>query len=138
MSLKIYCTNPSWRNPSLFIMCRNYFREDVFGGILILSWALLKAQAIGMQSTCVTMNRNVIHLNELEFLSPKDIFCLVWLVLEEIFKCLQCIFAILLLSSLGKGMTLYLHKLLSPLPKDTFCQVWFKLAHWFLSGREDF
>ena len=44
---------------------------------MILSGALPKAQTIGMQITCVTMNRKVIHLDELEFPLPKDIFCLV-------------------------------------------------------------
>ena len=51
-----------------------------------------------------------LHLNKIESPSPKDALCQVWLheigpvVLERIFKFLQCIFAILLLSPLEKGL----------------------------------
>ena len=51
---------------------------------------------------------------------------------DKIFKVCQCIFAILLLSPLRKGMALHLNKLKSPSPKDALCQVWLKLAQWFL------
>ena len=50
----------------------------------------------------------VLYSNELEFPSSKDALCQVWLifgpmVLKKIFIVCQCIFAISLLSPLGKG-----------------------------------
>jgi hypothetical protein len=54
------------------------------------------------------------------------------LVLEKkILKNFQCIFTLSLLSPLGEGLSLPLHKHESPLPKDDLCQVWLKLAQWF-------
>ena len=47
----------------------------------------------------------------------------------------QCVFAISLLSPLGKGRALYLNKLESPSPKDDLCQVWLNLTKWFLRRR---
>ena len=56
-------------------------------------------------------------------------------VLEKIFEFCQCIFAILILSPLGKGMVIYLNKLESPLLKDALCQVWLRLAKRFWRRR---
>jgi hypothetical protein len=53
------------------------------------------------------------------------------LVLEKIFKNVQCIFTLLLLSLLGEGYPLHLNNLESPPPKDDLCKVWIKLAQWF-------
>jgi hypothetical protein len=53
------------------------------------------------------------------------------LVLEKIFENFQCIFTLLLLSPLGKGLSPSLNKLESPPLKDELCQVWLKLAQWF-------
>ena len=49
-------------------------------------------------------------------------------VLEKIFKFLQCIFTTLYLSPPGKGVALHLSKLQSPSLMNAFCQVWLKLA----------
>ena len=142
MNLKIYCTNPSLKNPSLISMCENYFAEDflkflIGGTILIFQLGFAKCPGYTCRYADILCyyEQKVIHLNELEFRSPKDTLCLVWLILthwfwsRKIFKCLQCIFAISLLSPLGKGMTVQLQKLESTLPKDTFCQVWLNLVH---------
>ena len=57
-------------------------------------------------------------------------------ILEKtIFKVRQCIFAISLLSLLGKERTLHSNKHESPIPKDALCQVWLNLAQWFLISR---
>ena len=69
----------------------------------------------------------VLHLNKLEFPSPKDVFVpsLVEIGLvvlkKKTYRVRQCIFAILFLSPLGKGVALHLNKLESPLPKDALC-----------------
>ena len=122
-------------------MCENYFAEDFFkfligGTILIFQLGFAKCPGYTCRYADILCyyEQKVIHLNELEFRSPKDTLCLVWSILthwfwsRKIFKCLQCIFAISLLSPLGKGMTVQLQKLESTLPKDTFCQVWFEFC----------
>ena len=81
----------------------------------------------------------VIHLNKLEFPSPTDTLCKVWLKLTQLFwrrRFLNFInvpgifafFCYHLPSE--KGAILHCNKLSSPLPKNGFCKVWFKLAHW--------
>jgi hypothetical protein len=57
------------------------------------------------------------------------------LVLEKIFKNIQCICTRLLLSPLGEGQS-PLFELEFPSPKDDLCQVWLNLAQWF--WRQDF
>ena len=61
-------------------------------------------------------------------------------VLEiKIFRFRQCIFAISILSPLGKGCDpSFKNKLESPSLKDTFCQSWLKLAQWFWRRRNFF
>ena len=50
---------------------------------------------------------------------------------EKIFKLCQCIFRYFILSTLVRGVALYLNKLEFPLPKDPLCRVWLKLAQRF-------
>jgi hypothetical protein len=58
------------------------------------------------------------------------------LVLEKkIFKKIQCIFTLLLLSPLGEGQFPSFEQFLSPPHKDDLCQVWLKLAQWFWRRR---
>ena len=52
-------------------------------------------------------------------------------VQENILKFRQCIFAISLISPLGKGLALHLYKLQSSSPKEELYSVWLKLAQWF-------
>jgi hypothetical protein len=50
---------------------------------------------------------------------------------KEIFKNVQCIFTLSLLSPLGEGLCPSFEKLEFPSPKDDLCQVWLKLVQWF-------
>ena len=54
---------------------------------------------------------------------------------KKIFKFCQSIFAILLLSPLGKERDIHLNTFESSSPKDALCQVWLKLSQWFLRRR---
>ena len=79
----------------------------------------------------------VLHLNELEFPSHKDVLCQVWLKLVQWFWRRRFFNFVNVFSLLRnylpfeKGGALHLNKLESPLPKDALCQVWLKLAQWF-------
>ena len=82
------------------------------------------------------------HLNKLEFPSPKDDLCQVWLKLAQWFwrrRFLKFINVFSLFRNylpLEKSKArLHLKKLESPSPKNAVCQVWLKLAHWFWSRR---
>ena len=78
-----------------------------------------------------------LHLNKLEFPSPKDDLYQVWLKLAQWFWRRRFLknFSVFLLFRyylpLEKGVALHLNKLESPCPKDDLCQVWLKLAQWF-------
>jgi hypothetical protein len=54
---------------------------------------------------------------------------------KKIFKNLQCIFTLFLLSPLGKGLekgvALHMNNSESPSPKDDLCQLWPQLAQLF-------
>jgi hypothetical protein len=51
------------------------------------------------------------------------------LLLEKnIFKKVQCIFTLLLLSPLGEGVDLHLNNSETPLPNNDLGQLWLKLA----------
>ena len=85
------------------------------------------------------LKKNVaLHLNKLEFLSPKEFFSLVkngTMALEKkIFSKYFSYFVII--SPWKKGEALHLNKLESPLPKDSLFQVCMSLAKWF--GRRRF
>ena len=86
-------------------------------------------------------NLLLIHLNKLEFPSPKDALWQVWLKLAEWFRrrrFFNFVNIFLLFRNylpLQKGRALYLNKLESPSPKDALCQVWLKLAKWFWRRR---
>ena len=54
---------------------------------------------------------------------------------KKIFKVFDIILIFLLLSPIGKGVTLHLNKLESPPPKNALCQAWLKLTKWFLRRR---
>ena len=83
----------------------------------------------------------VLHLNKLEFPSPKDALCQVWLKLAQWFwrrRFLNFINVFSLFRNylpLEKVGALHLNKLESPSPKDALCQVWMKLAQWFWRRR---
>jgi hypothetical protein len=55
--------------------------------------------------------------------------------MKKIFKNVQCIFTLLLLSPLGKGLSPSLNKFESTSSKDDLCQIWLKLAQWFWRKR---
>ena len=78
-----------------------------------------------------------LHLNKLEFPSPKNAFWQVWLKLAQWFsrrRFLKVVNLFLLFPNylpFGKGVAVHLNKLESPSPRDTLCQVWLKSAQWF-------
>ena len=82
-----------------------------------------------------------LHLNELEFPSPKDAWCKVWLKWAQWFWRRRFFNFVNVFSlfrnylPLEKGGALHLNKLESPLPKDALCQVWLKLAQRFWRRR---
>ena len=79
-----------------------------------------------------------LHLNKLEFPSPKDALCHVWLKLTEWFlrrRFLNFVNEFSLFRNslpLEKGSVLYSNKFESPY---ALCYVWLKLAKWFLRRR---
>ena len=79
----------------------------------------------------------VLHLSKLEFPSPKDALCLVWLKLALLFlrrflKFVNVFSLFRYYLPLEKGVTLHLYKLEFPSLKNALCQVWLKLTQWFL------
>ena len=82
-----------------------------------------------------------LHLKKLEFPSPKDALCQVWLKLAQWFWRRRFFNFVNVFSlfrnylPLEKGGALHLNKLESPSPKDALCQVWLKLAQWFWRRR---
>ena len=73
-----------------------------------------------------------LHLYKLEFPSPKDVLCQVWLKLahcswrRRYFNFVNVFLLFCYYLPLEKGGALHLNKLELPLPKDALCQVWFK------------
>ena len=82
-----------------------------------------------------------LHLNKLEFPSPKDVLCQVWLKLARWFwRITNLNFgnAFSLFRNylpLEKGGVFHLNKLESPSHKDDLCQVWLKFAQQFWKRR---
>ena len=80
-------------------------------------------------------------LNKVEFPSPKDALCQVWLKLAQWFwrrRFLKVVNLFLKFPNylpFGKGVALHLNKLEFSWPRDTLCQVWLKLAQWFWRRR---
>ena len=66
-----------------------------------------------------------LHLNKLEYSSPKDALCQVWLKLAHWFwrkfLILSMYFRYFIIISLGKGQGLLLNKFESPSPKNGLC-----------------
>ena len=83
----------------------------------------------------------VLHLNKLEFPSPKDALCRVWLKLAKGFwrrRYWNFVSVFSLFRNylpLEKGVAFHLYKLEFPSPKDTLWQVWLKIAKWFCRRR---
>ena len=82
-----------------------------------------------------------LHLNNLEFPSPKNALCHVSLKLDQwfwrkIFLNFINVFALFhnYLPS-EKGRALHLNKIESPSPKNALCHDWLKLAQWFWRRR---
>ena len=79
-----------------------------------------------------------LHLKKIEFPSPKDALCQIWLKLDQWFWRRRFFNFVNVFSlfrnylPLEKGRALHLNKLKSSSPKDALCQVWLKLAEWFL------
>ena len=77
-----------------------------------------------------------LHLNKVEFPSPKDALCQVWLTLAHWFLRRRFSNFVNLFSlfrfylPLEKDEALHLNKVEFPSPKDTLCQDWLKLAQW--------
>ena len=81
-----------------------------------------------------------LHLNKLEFPSPKDALCQIWLKLAQRFwrRFLNFVNVFSLFHNylpLKEGGALHLIKLKFPSPKDALCQVWLKLTQWFWRRR---
>ena len=82
-----------------------------------------------------------LHLNKVEFPSPKDLLCQLWLKLAHWFWRRRFLKFVNEFSQfqnslpLEKFGALHLKKLETPLPNDTLCQVWLKLAKWFWRRR---
>ena len=79
-----------------------------------------------------------LHLDKLEFSSPKNVLCQVWLKLAQLFwrKKFFCILLMyfhhfVLISPWKRARPFHLYKLESSLPKNILCQDWLKLALWF-------
>ena len=76
-------------------------------------------------------------LYKLEFPSPKDVLCQVWLKLghcswrRRYFNFVNVFLLFCYYLPLEKGGALHLNKLESPSLRDTLCQVLLKLAQWF-------
>ena len=84
----------------------------------------------------------VLHLNKLEYPSPKEALCQVWLNLAQWFwrRRFFLISSIyfhyfVIISPWKRGGGFHLNKFESPSPKDALCQVWLELAQ--SSGEED-
>ena len=80
-----------------------------------------------------------LHLNKLEFPSPKDALCQVWLKLAQWFwrrRFLNFVYVFLLFRNLPleNGGALHLNKLEFPSPKNALCQVW---LNWLSGSREE-
>ena len=81
-----------------------------------------------------------LHLKKLEFPSPNDALCQVWLKLGQWFlrRFLKFVNVFSLFHyylTLDKGGALHSNKLESSLPKDALWRVWLKLTQWFLRRR---
>ena len=83
-----------------------------------------------------------LYLSKLEFPSPKDDLCQVWLKFAKWFwrrRFLKIFSAFSLFRynylPLERGYPLPLYKLESHLPKDDLCQFWLKLTQWFWRRR---
>ena len=82
-----------------------------------------------------------IHLNTLEFSSPKHDLCQVWLKLVQWFlkrRFLNFVKVFLLFRNyfhLERGTALHLYKFEPPSPKNALCQVWLKFIQWFMRRR---
>ena len=82
-----------------------------------------------------------LFLNKLEFPSPKDALCQVYLKLAQWFlrrRLLNFINVYSLFHNylpLEKDVAVDLNIFESPSPKDSLCQVWLKMAQWFLRRR---
>ena len=83
----------------------------------------------------------VLHLNKIEYHSPKDALCQVcfklaqWFWRRGFFNFVNVFSAFRNYLPLEKGGALHLNKVESPSPKDALCQVPVKLAQWFWSRR---
>ena len=81
------------------------------------------------------------HLNKLEYPSPKNALCQVWMKLAQWFWRRRFLNVINVLSlfrnylPLEKDQALHLNNLESPLPKNALCQFWLKLDQWFWRRR---
>ena len=91
---------------------------------------------------CLPLEKGVaLHLNKLEYPSPKDALCQVWLKLalwflrRRFFNFVNVFSLFRNYLPLGKGMVLHLNKLESSPLKDALCQVWLKSAQQFLRRR---
>ena len=82
-----------------------------------------------------------LHLNKLEYPSPKDALCQVWLKFAQWFwrrRILNFVKVFSLFRNyvpIGNGWGPSLNKLEFSTPKDAPCQVWLKLAEWFWRRR---
>ena len=80
-------------------------------------------------------------LNKLDFPSPNDALCQIWLKLAQWFWrriFLKVVNLFLLFPNypyFRKGVALYLNKLEIPSPRNTLCQVWLKMSQWFWTKR---
>ena len=83
----------------------------------------------------------VLQLNKLEFPSPKNALCQIWLKLGQWFWRRRFLNFVNIFSlfryylPLERGGGFHLNKFESPSPKDALCQVWLKLAQWFWRRR---
>ena len=82
----------------------------------------------------------VLHLNKLEFPSPKNALCQVWLKLAQWLwrRSLNFVNIFSLFHNylpLKMGVALHLNKLESPSSEDALCQFYFKLVLWFWRRR---
>ena len=82
-----------------------------------------------------------LYLSNLEFLSPKDTLCQVWLKLAQLFwrKWIFNFIKVFLLFRyylpLEIERPLYLNQFKSPSYEDALCNNWLKLTEWFLKRR---
>ena len=120
----------SWVSSTKNVLCQLFWRRF----LNFVSVFLLFQNFLPLEKSAV------LHLYKIEFPSPKDALCQVWLKLAERLKrrFLNFVNVFLLFPNylpLEKNVALHLTKFESSSPKEALCQVWLRLALLFWRRR---